>query len=209
MSCDCRDALLEVRDLTVRFGGVVALDAVSFDVHEGQICALIGPNGAGKTTAFNAISRLRPSPVGDCRVRRGRCLAHRAASLSSLGIARTFQNLALSPGMTVLENVMVGAHRHGTVGLRCRAVRVTPAEGGPGAARAGLRSARVIRHRRSSPNEPCHGLPFGTMKRIELARAMAAGPRLLMLDEPAGGLDPGRRARAGRCRCGTCATSRA
>src|SRR3954452_24167119 len=179
--------LLELKDLTVRFGGVVALDGISFDVHEGQICALIGPNGAGKTTAFNAISRF-VRPAGGTVVFDGQdVLACRPAELSGLGIARTFQNLALSPGMTVLENVMVGAHRHGRVGFA----------GAPFALRR-LREDRELRARAYGAlesfgiaefaHEPCQGLPFGTMKRVELARAMAAQPRLLMLDEPAGGL---------------------
>jgi branched-chain amino acid transport system ATP-binding protein len=179
--------LLEMKDVTVRFGGVVALDSVSFDVHEGQICALIGPNGAGKTTAFNAISRFVRPQLGSIRFAGDDVLSRSASSLSSLGLARTFQNLALSPGMTVLENVMVGAHRFGRVGFV--------------AAPFGIGRAREDREARARAygaldsfgiaevaNEPCHGLPFGTMKRVELARAMAAGPRMLMLDEPAGGL---------------------
>jgi branched-chain amino acid transport system ATP-binding protein len=179
--------LLEVRDLEVRFGGVRALEGISFDVHEGQICALIGPNGAGKTTAFNAISRFVKPFGGSIRFAGDDVLRHRASELSGLGIARTFQNLALSPGMTVIENVMVGAHRHGRVGfasgpfgikgrgedreLRARAYAMLESFG----------IADVADH-------ACHGLPYGTLKRIELARAMACQPRLLMLDEPAGGL---------------------
>jgi len=179
--------LLQVRDLAVRFGGVVALDEVSFDVHEGQICALIGPNGAGKTTAFNAISRFVRPQGGTIRFAGDDILARRSAALSSLGIARTFQNLALSPGLSVLENVMVGAHRHGEVGFV--------------AAPFGIRRAREDRELRARAygaldsfgiaemaDHPCHGLPFGTLKRVELARAMASQPRLLMLDEPASGL---------------------
>ena len=179
--------LLEVRDLTVRFGGVVALEDVSFAVREGQICALIGPNGAGKTTAFNAISRFVRPAGGTIRFAGTDVLARRAASLSELGIARTFQNLALSPGMTVLENVMVGAHPHGRVGFADApfGVRMRSEDRELRArAYASLESFGVAEH----ANAPCHGLPFGTMKRIEIARAMASSPRLLMLDEPAGGL---------------------
>ena len=182
--------LLQVRDLVVRFGGVVALDGISFDVHEGQICALIGPNGAGKTTAFNAISRFVRPAGGNIDFDGTDILRLRAASLSKLGIARTFQNLALAPGLTVLENVMIGAHRHGRVGF---------ADAPFGVRR--LREDRELRARAYGvldsfgiagfAEQPCHGLPFGTMKRIELARAMAAQPKLLMLDEPAGGLTQG------------------
>jgi branched-chain amino acid transport system ATP-binding protein len=180
-------ALLEVRDLTVRFGGVVALSEVSFSVREGEICALIGPNGAGKTTAFNAISRFVRPAGGTISFAGEDVLRRRPAELSRLGIARTFQNLALSPGLTVLENVMVGAHRHGRVGFagapfavgRVREDRELRAR-----AYGALESFGIERF----ADDPCHGLPFGTMKRIELARATAARPRLLMLDEPAGGL---------------------
>jgi branched-chain amino acid transport system ATP-binding protein len=179
--------LLEVKDLTVRFGGVVALDGISFDVHEGQICALIGPNGAGKTTAFNAISRFVRPQGGSIQFDGTDVLSRSASSLSSLGIARTFQNLALSPGLTVLENVMVGAHRHGLVGFVAApfGVRRRREDDGLRARAYGsLESFGIAEF----ANNPCHGLPFGTMKRVELARAMASGPRLLMLDEPAGGL---------------------
>jgi branched-chain amino acid transport system ATP-binding protein len=179
--------LLEVRDLVVRFGGVTALDGVSFDVRPDGICALIGPNGAGKTTAFNAISRFVRPAAGSIVFDGVDLLARRAASLSELGIARTFQNLALWPGLSVLEGVMVGAHRLGRAGFARAAV--------------GVRSRREDRELRARAyaalelfgiedvaHEPCHGLPYGTMKRIELARAMVGEPRLLMLDEPAGGL---------------------
>jgi branched-chain amino acid transport system ATP-binding protein len=178
---------LEVRELSVRFGGVLALDSVSFSAGGGLICALIGPNGAGKTTAFNAISRFVRPQSGSIAFDGVELLHKPGAAVAALGIARTFQNLSLSAGMTVLENVMVGAHRSGRVNFLT----------GP-LALGRRREDRELRARAYATldaldiaelaGEPCHGFPYGTLKRIELARALAAGPRLLLLDEPAGGL---------------------
>lgn len=185
-----RAELLNLDKVTVRFGGVTALDSVSFAVHEGQTCALIGPNGAGKTTAFNAISRLVRPVSGRIHFADRDLLRLTAADLSALGIARTFQNLALWPGMTVLENVMVGRHARGRVGF--------------GSSLLGWPASREDRELRARAyamldyfeigdvaHRACAGLPFGTLKRVELARALISGPRLLLLDEPASGLTHG------------------
>jgi branched-chain amino acid transport system ATP-binding protein len=168
--------LLSLQDASLRFGGILALDEVSFDVAPGTIFGLIGPNGAGKTTAFNAITRLYRLDSGDI-VFDGSSLAHTPPSrIVRLGIARTFQNVELFPTMTVLENVLVGAH---TVSrfesehrVRRRALEMLELVG---VAKVGRR--------------PAAGLPFGTLKRVELARALVSSPRLLLLDEPAGGLN--------------------
>ncbi|MDQ0381087.1 ABC transporter ATP-binding protein [Amycolatopsis thermophila] len=183
-------ALLTLDHVTVRFGGVTALDGVSLEVHEGQICALIGPNGAGKTTAFNAISRLVRPASGEIRFAGRDLLAAHPADLAGLGIARTFQNLALWPGMTVLDNVMVGRHARGRTGFASSVL------GWPGA-----KEDRELRARAYAMLDyfdiadvaarECTGLPFGTLKRVELARALVNEPRLLLLDEPAGGLTHG------------------
>ena len=169
-------SLLSLQNVSLRFGGIVALDEVSLETKEGSIFGLIGPNGAGKTTAFNVITRLYRVDSGDV-VFDGDSLLHTPPSrVVKLGIARTFQNVELFSTMTVLENVLVGAH---TVSR--------------------FQSERIIRRRgldmleyvgiETVANRPASGLPFGTLKRVELARALISRPRLLLLDEPAGGLN--------------------
>jgi branched-chain amino acid transport system ATP-binding protein len=169
-------ALLSLQNATLRFGGIVALDDVSFEVAAGTIAGLIGPNGAGKTTAFNAITRLYRLDSGEIEFD-GRSLVRTPPSrIVRLGIARTFQNVELFPTMTVLENVLVGAHS-GSFLERERSVR-----------RRALDTLEYVGIG-SVAGRPASGLPFGTLKRIELARALVSKPRLLLLDEPAGGLN--------------------
>ena len=168
--------LLSVEKVTVRFGGVVALSDVSLALEEGQIAGLIGPNGAGKTTAFNVITRIY-SPESGRVVFDGENLLRLAPHrIARRGIARTFQNLELFLAMTVLENVLVGAHStmsfgHGERTARARALAILD-----------YLDLADLAERRAA------GLPFGTLKRVELARALIARPRLLLLDEPASGL---------------------
>jgi branched-chain amino acid transport system ATP-binding protein len=169
-------ALLSMRHVSLRFGGIVALDNVSFDVEEGQIAGLIGPNGAGKTTAFNVITRLYKVDKGELELDGKSLLRASPYQVVRRGIARTFQNVELFPTMTVLENVLVGAHSVTRFELDHRARRRATET----LDLVGLASIR---------NRPATGLPFGTLKRIELARALAAKPRLLLLDEPASGLN--------------------
>jgi branched-chain amino acid transport system ATP-binding protein len=161
-------ALLEVDNVTKRFGGIVALDGVSFTAEPGEIVGLIGPNGAGKTTAFNVITRLYTPDEGDVRFEGTSLLDVSPSAIVKRGIARTFQNVELFRGMSVLDNVRVGAH-----------------------ARNGDQSPDDLLHYvdlHSVRYRPASELPYGTQKRVELARALASGPRLLLLDEPAGGL---------------------
>jgi len=168
--------LLSLEHASLRFGGIVALDDVSLDVQEGSVTGLIGPNGAGKTTAFNIITRLYRVDSGDVLFD-GRSLLHTPPSrVVKLGIARTFQNVELFPTMTVLENTLVGAH---TVS-RFKPERLMRTR-----AREILELVGIARH----AGHPASGLPFGTLKRVELARALISQPRLLLLDEPAGGLN--------------------
>ena len=164
-------ALLSLRNVTRRFGGIVALDGVSFDVPEGQIVGLIGPNGAGKTTAFNVITRLYTPNEGEVEFAGESLLKTPVHKIVGRGIARTFQNVELFRTMTVLENVLVGAHtRSGDVEEEARDALDY----------VGLKQVAA---------RPVAGLPFGTLKRVELARALVAQPKLLLLDEPAGGLN--------------------
>ena len=177
-------------EVTVRFGGIVALRQLSFTVGEGEICALIGPNGAGKTTLFNVISRVYDPDEGKVSYD-GRRLSDLAPhAIARAGIARTFQNLALWPGMSVLQNVMVGMHTTSRqsfltaslrLGLRREERRLEEC------ARAVLEEVELSRY----AGHPAAGLPFGTLKRVELARAIVSNPRLLLLDEPASGLTHG------------------
>jgi branched-chain amino acid transport system ATP-binding protein len=161
--------LLEVENVTKRFGGIVALDGVSFTAEPGEIVGLIGPNGAGKTTAFNVITRLYTPDEGDVRFEGQSLLDVPPNGVVKRGIARTFQNVELFRGMSVLDNVRVGAHaRHGEQSAEDVLFYV---------------NLYSLRYRSAS------ALPYGTQKRVELARALASAPRLLLLDEPAGGLN--------------------
>jgi branched-chain amino acid transport system ATP-binding protein len=165
-------ALLSVRDVTLRFGGIVALDGVSFDVQAGTITGLIGPNGAGKTTVFNVVTRLYRPDEGALEFDGGSLLKTPAFRVVERGIARTFQNLNLFRTMTVLENVLVGGHSRG------RAF-------GEAEARETLDVVGLA----DRAEQPAASLPYGIQKRVEIARALAADPKLLLLDEPAGGLN--------------------
>lgn len=182
-------AHLEIRDLTVRFGGITALDSVSFTMQRGTICGLIGPNGAGKTTCFNCISSVYLASLGTISLDGKALTGLRRHAVALAGVGRTFQNLALFPSMSVRENVMVGAHGWGRGGflasmLKSRAVRKSEAEIGAHAdellERFGL---DAVAH------QPIGSLPFAIQKRVELARALAGRPTLLILDEPAAGLN--------------------
>lgn len=180
-------AMLEVRDITVRFGGIVALDGLSFTIEEGQICGLIGPNGAGKTTLFNVVSRIYEAQEGQVMFNGENLLDTQAHQISSRGVYRTFQNLALWPGMTVLDNVKVGAHANSKAGFSRSVLKFgTKAEEKDLEERAYAALYELDLHQYAF--QPAAGLPFGTLKRIELARALIGNPKLLMLDEPASGL---------------------
>jgi branched-chain amino acid transport system ATP-binding protein len=165
-------ALLEVDNVSKRFGGIVALDAVSFTVAQGEIVGLIGPNGAGKTTAFNVITRLYTPDEGELELDGTSLLQTPAYRIVERGIARTFQNINLFRSMSVLENVLLGAHALGR-GVKESDARETLEYVGLG----------------KRANDMAAALPYGIQKRVEIARALAAKPRLLLLDEPAGGLN--------------------
>ena len=181
--------LLAISGVSVRFGGIVALNDVSFDVGRGQICGLIGPNGAGKTTLFNCLSRLYQPDSGRITFDGHALLEQPRHRMAALGIGRTFQNLALFRSMSVRHNVMVGGHCTIGGGFIANALRLPLVAREE--ARLAARTEALLAALDLEPlaDAPVQGLPFGTQKRVELARALACEPKLLLLDEPAGGLN--------------------
>ena len=175
--------------MTVRFGGITALDGVSFVVAAGHIVGFIGPNGAGKTTMFNCLSRLYAFSEGSVRFEGRSLLETPAHGIASLGIGRTFQNLALFRTMSVRENVMVGGHSRTRTGYVANALRLPAVRREE--AQLGAQVDRLIDLLELGPfaHLPVMDLSFGTQKRVELGRALASQPKLLLLDEPAGGLN--------------------
>jgi branched-chain amino acid transport system ATP-binding protein len=181
--------LLSVQDVSVRFGGIVALDGVSFDITEGQIVGLIGPNGAGKTTLFNCVSRLYNVNLGNILFEGQSILQRPIHKMSALGIGRTFQNLALFARLTVLDNVMIGGHPTGKTDYISNALHLPWTR----------REERELRDRamevlrfiglQDTALQLIDGFPMGVQKRLEIARALMGRPKLLMMDEPAGGLN--------------------
>jgi branched-chain amino acid transport system ATP-binding protein len=182
-------ALLEIRDVTMRFGGIVALAGVSFTVAPGEICGLIGPNGSGKTTLFNCVSGIYRPQSGDIRMDGHSLRAAPRHRMATLGIGRTFQNLALFRSLTVAENVLAGAHHLGRGGFVANALRLPSAKREERDAEAGLDEVLDLLELRDLADTSVVHLPFGTQKRVELARALIGRPRLLLLDEPACGLN--------------------
>ncbi|MBU6457316.1 MAG: ABC transporter ATP-binding protein [Bradyrhizobium sp.] len=181
--------LLAVRDVSVVFGGIIALNGVSFDMQHGQILGLIGPNGAGKTTLFNCLSRLYQPSAGDILMEGTSILSRPPHRIAEIGIGRTFQNVALFANLSVLDNVRIGTHArtHSNIvsdSLRLPRVRRSESE-------IDRRVHEVLGY--LDLEDVAHvmvsGLPFGTQKRVELARALATDPKILLLDEPAGGLN--------------------
>ena len=183
------DPLLAVRDVSVVFGGIVALNGVSFDMHYGQILGLIGPNGAGKTTLFNCLSRLYQPSAGDILMEGRSILKRPPHRIAEIGIGRTFQNVALFPNLSVLDNVRVGTHARTSSDIISDSLKLVWVRRSEASVNRKVQAILAYLDLESVAHKTVSGLPFGTQKRVELARALAADPKLLLLDEPAGGLN--------------------
>src|SRR5690242_1334025 len=177
--------MLEVDDATLRFGGLTALDHVSFDIKEGEILGLIGPNGAGKTTCFNAMTGVYQLTSGEIRLEGTRLANMKRNRITRLGLARTFQNIRLFKSMTVLENVMVGADAHSKVGFFDALFRTPRHRRTEKASLERAKELLEIVGITAPHDELAANLSYGDQRRLEIARAMATGPKLLCLDEPA------------------------
>ena len=182
--------LLSVRDLTRRYAGLMAVDSVSMDVVPGTIHAVIGPNGAGKTTLFNLISGLVAPSAGTITLDGTAITTRPANERATLGLGRTFQNIRVFGAMTVLENALTGLNARPVPGLGATLLRLPSFRRHERAAVAQARAALVQVGLQDRADLPAGALPYGDHRRLEIARAMAAAPRLLLLDEPAAGLNP-------------------
>src|ERR1700742_281420 len=184
-----QDPLLAVRDVSVVFGGIVALNGVSFDMRYGQILGLIGPNGAGKTTLFNCLSRLYQPSSGEILMEGASILSRPPHKIAEIGIGRTFQNVALFPNLSVIDNVRVGTHSRTSSDIVSDSLKLGWVRRGEAAMNKKVHDILGYLDLESVAHTTVSGLPFGTQKRVELARALAAEPKILLLDEPAGGLN--------------------
>ena len=181
-------ALLAVEDLSISFGGILALDSVSFSVEQGEILSIIGPNGAGKTTVFNCITRIYQPMKGSIKFKGLDLLRMRPHQLITYGVARTFQNLELFSTMTVLDNLIVGQHSNMRYNIVDGVLRLPKASKVEKTGR--IRAQEVLEFLDLSGyrDAPAGSLPYNIKKRVEMARALVSRPDLLLLDEPAGGL---------------------
>jgi branched-chain amino acid transport system ATP-binding protein len=184
-----QDPLLAVRDVSVVFGGIVALNGVSFDMRQGQILGLIGPNGAGKTTLFNCLSRLYQPSSGDILMEGVSILRRPPHRIAEIGIGRTFQNVALFPNLSVLDNVRVGTHSKTKSDIISDSLKLAWVRRSEADINKRVNELLGYLDLESVAHTTVSGLPFGTQKRVELARALASNPKILLLDEPAGGLN--------------------
>ena len=181
-------SLLDVQNVTLKFGGVVAVNDVSFSVEEGEVFALVGPNGAGKSTMFNLISRFYDPVEGDILFDGESLLTHPSHDIAKLGIARTFQNIELFEQATVLQNLLVGRHRYRKTNLFSELLFLPSAHNQERESRAAVEEVIDFLDLHAYREKYIAGLPYGVRKVVEMGRALAIKPKLLLLDEPASGL---------------------
>ena len=183
------EVLLSARNLSMRFGGVLAVNSVSFDVRKGEVFTLIGPNGAGKTTVFNLISRLYTPTSGEIFFEGQNLTRTPAHEIARLGIARTFQNIELFEHASVLQNLLIGRHTHRSTGLWSEMFFTRKTRQAEVAARQQVEQVIDLLDLQHYRDSLVAGLPYGVRKVVELARALSTGPKLLLLDEPSSGLN--------------------
>ena len=183
------DVLLSAKNLSMRFGGVLAVNNVSFDVRKGEVFTLIGPNGAGKTTVFNLISRLYTPSTGEIFFESKNLTKLAPHEIASMGIARTFQNIELFEHASVLHNLLVGRHTHRSTGLLSEIFFTSKTRAAEVDAREQVERVIDLLDLQVYRDSLVAGLPYGVRKVVELARALSTGPKLLLLDEPSSGLN--------------------